>query len=229
MSTEAERAKARELAASHIAKGDPTGWFDALYRQADGDARLVPWADLKPNVHLTEWIGGLAAPPRRALVVGCGLGDDAEFLASLGWSVTAFDISGKAIEWAKKRFPGSKVEYQVADVLHAPQAWRRSFDLVVEIYTLQALPSDLRRQAIPLIAELVSAGGLLFVTARGRDESDPPGLMPWPLTEREIRAVETSGLKCQSFEDYLDRQQPPVRRFRAVFTRPSESNARGRP
>lgn len=224
MNSDPQRTLALDLAAAHVASANPLGWFEELYRQAGGDARLIPWADLGPNPHLTEWIEKLAAPPRRALVVGCGLGDDAEFLASLGWSVEAFDISQQAIHWARKRFPDSKVQYQAADIFDAPPQWHRSFDLVVEIYTLQVLPPPLRQRAIPLLVDWVSRDGLLLAAARGRDESDSPGSMPWPLTEQEIRAFENAGLRCESFEDYLDSEHPPVRRFRAVFARDGQKN-----
>ena len=204
----------------YLQQGDPLGWFDALYRKAGGQAAVIPWADLRPNAHIVEWLSSVALSPRRALVVGCGLGDDAELLASLGWSVVAFDISATAIGWARQRFPQSKVEYRVVDLFDAPGDWRRQFDLVVEAYTLQVLPSALRAEAIPLIGQWVAAAGLLCLIARGRSESDPAGQMPWPLTEAEVRAFEPAGLGCTSFEDYLDREEPSVRRFRAVFARP---------
>jgi SAM-dependent methyltransferase len=222
MSSNPHRATARELAAAHLQRGDPLGWFDALYRKADGQAAVIPWADLRPNPHLVEWLSSAALAPRRALIIGCGLGDDAELLASLGWSVVAFDISAAAIRWARERFPQSKVDYRVVDLFDAPGNWRRGFDLVVEAYTLQVLPSDLRAQSIQLVADWTAVGGLLLLIARGREESDPPGQMPWPLTEREVRAFENAGLRCESFEDYMDREEPAVRRFRALFGRVNE-------
>jgi SAM-dependent methyltransferase len=222
MNTDPHRALARELAAAHIQQGNPLGWFDALYRKADGQAAVIPWADLRPNPHLVEWLSSAALAPRRALIIGCGLGDDAELLASLGWSVVAFDISAAAIRWARERFGQSKVDYRVVDLFDAPGNWRRGFDLVVEAYTLQVLPSDLRAQAVPLIGEWISVGGLLCLIARGRSESDPTGQMPWPLTEREVRAFEQAGLDCETFQDYMDRDEPAIRRFRAVFRRARE-------
>ena len=86
------------------AKGDALGWFDALYKEADGDNGKIPWADLTPNKYLQTWAEqtNLQGNNRNALVVGCGLGDDAKFLHDLGFRVTAFDISPTAIEWAAK-------------------------------------------------------------------------------------------------------------------------------
>jgi SAM-dependent methyltransferase len=220
MNPDPVRAKTRQLAAEHVASGDPLGWFDKLYRQAGGQAGQIPWADRRPNPYLTEWLDQQTIAPRNALVVGCGLGDDAEFLASRGWTVEAFDISEEAIRWAKERFPRSKVRYQTVDLFHAPPHWHQKFDFVLEIYTLQAMPPDLRRRAMPIITEWVAPGGLLFAFSRGRDESEALGTVPWPLAESEIRAFEAAGLPCRSFEDFLDRQEPPLRRFRAVFARP---------
>jgi SAM-dependent methyltransferase len=223
MNNDTEREALRRLATEHAARGDPLGWFDALYRQANGEARHIPWAEQRPNPHLASWIGKAGLTPGRALVVGCGLGDDAEYLASLGWSVEAFDISAEAIGWAKKRFPESKVQFQAVDLFRAPTAWHRRFNLIVEIYTLQAIPAELRHKAIPVIADWVSPGGRLFTFMRGRSETDEATGPPWPLTEKEIRRFEKEGLNCASFEDYEDTYQPGVRRFRVVFARPLTS------
>src|SRR5688500_16295705 len=96
MNSNSPRAAARELAAAHVQRGDPLAWFDVLYRAAGGQASAIPWADLRPNPNLSDWLRVAALPPGRALVIGCGLGDDAELLASLGWAVVAFDISAEA-------------------------------------------------------------------------------------------------------------------------------------
>jgi SAM-dependent methyltransferase len=225
MTDDCNRALARKLAALHLGRGDPLGWFDALYRAAHRHAEKIPWADLRPNPHLVEWLDGAALAPGRALVIGCGLGDDAELLAGRGWAVVAFDVSAEAVRWARQRFQHTNVEYMSADLFAAPRAWKGAFDLVVEIFTLQALPAGVRARAAPIIARWIRPDGRLFVFARGREESDPPGEMPWPLTAGEIRAFEQQGLACRSFEDFMDQQAPPVRRFRAVFQRPRASPA----
>jgi acetylornithine/N-succinyldiaminopimelate aminotransferase len=45
------------------------------------------------------------------------------------------------------------------------------------------------------------------------------GKMPWPLTREELTASYDSGLKKESFEDYIDNEDSPIRRFRAVYRR----------
>ena len=48
-SIEERRARAQELAAQFAEKGDMVGWFDAFYREAEGNNEQIPWADLEPN------------------------------------------------------------------------------------------------------------------------------------------------------------------------------------
>src|SRR5687767_14357986 len=103
------RARAREIAAEFALRGDTVGWFDALYKESNGDTELIPWADLVPNRFFREWAekARLKGEGQTALVVGCGLGDDAKYLYDLGFKVTAFDISPTASEWAKKLYPNT--------------------------------------------------------------------------------------------------------------------------
>jgi SAM-dependent methyltransferase len=217
-----QRATARRLAQQSIAQGDAVGWFDALYRQAAGQPNAIPWADLQPNVSLVRWLNAhrVAGDRRNALVVGCGLGDDAEELVRRGFAVTAFDVSPTAIEWCGRRFPASMAKYVAADVLSPPAQWRHAFDFVVEIYTLQVLPAELRSQASQKIAECVAPGGKLFIMARGRHVGGDPGAMPWPLLKSEIEQFAEFDLVLESWEDFLDEEDPPVRRFLATFARP---------
>ena len=178
------RRRARQLAAQAAASGDPAGWFETLYAEARDGQAVVPWDDGQPNPHLTEWAATAAGrditgPGRRALVVGCGTGGDPAFLAGLGGQVTAFDVSPTAIAAARERFPGAPVDYQVADLLAPPPAWPGAFDLVAEIYTVQALYGPARAAAIQILPGLVAPGGTLLVIARATDEPGP-GPRPGP-------------------------------------------------
>lgn len=78
-----DRALARRLAADAVSNGKPLEWFETLYREAGGDASVIPWADMRVNPNLAAWLEreGVDGTGGRALVVGCGLGDDAEALA----------------------------------------------------------------------------------------------------------------------------------------------------
>jgi len=215
------RTRARELAKEFIERGDPKGWFEALYVEAGGDESAIPWANLTPNPQLVEWLGGRNGEGRRALVIGCGLGDDAEGLAARGYALTSFDISARAIAWCKQRFPHSRVNYVVADLLAPPSEWQNAFDLVVEINTLQVLPEDLRTAAMNSVVGFLADGADLLVIARGREPEEDRGAMPWPLTRSELAEFEALGLTPILFEDYLDDETPPVRRFRIHYRKPT--------
>ena len=216
-----DRTRARELAAEYIAKGDPTGWFERLYREADEGKSIVPWAELRRSPNLLNFWRDQPIPSagKTAVTVGCGLGDDAEQLAEWGFSTTAFDVSESAIQSCRRRFPDSRVEYVAADLLQPPDSWFRAFDFVLESNTLQVLPPELRARAMENAAGFVAEDGRLLVIARARDENDPRGEMPWPLTRWELNHFTEIGLRELSFEDFLDSEEPPVRRFRVVYLR----------
>jgi SAM-dependent methyltransferase len=218
---EPKRARARRLAHESLAKGDAIGWFDTLYVAADGDESQIPWADMRVNPHFASWLAARAPAGqlKRALVIGCGLGDDAEELASLGFRVTAFDVSARAIDWCRHRFPQSQVDYCEGDVLHPPTAWQAAFDFVLEIYTLQVLLDEARARAARHMAGFVAPGGTLLVVARGRLPAEDRGAMPWPLVKDELSCFESFGLETVGIEEYFDDEQPPVRRFQAEYRR----------
>ncbi len=216
-----DRTRARELAAEYLAKSDPTGWFERLYREAEEGRSVVPWAELRPNPNLLDFWKNQQVPSagKMALKIGCGLGDVAEQLAEWGFSTTAFDIAESAIRGCRRRFPDSPVQYVVADLLQPPEAWFRRFDFVLESYTLQVLPPEVRAPAMEHAADFVKEGGRLLAIARGREAHEPPGQMPWPLTRPELNHLQEIGLRELSFEDFYDRESPPVRRFRGLYTR----------
>jgi len=217
--TVTDRTRARALARESIERGDPLGWFERLYAEARRGETVVPWADLAANPYVVEWVDRETPPPGRALDVGTGLGDTAEELSRRGFEVVAFDVSKTAIAEARRRFPRSRVDYRVADVLRLPGEFAGAFDLVVECYTLQVLPPNVRAKTVAALRRTVAPAGTLLVVARAREPSEPEGHMPWPLTRYEVETIAGDELRLTSFEDFIDREEPPVRRFRAVFRR----------
>jgi SAM-dependent methyltransferase len=212
------RDHARDLARAAIARGDATGWFEQLYAESARDGFAISWVDLAPNPYLMDWLGRREEPPTgRAIVVGCGYGDDAELLASIGLDVTAFDVAPSAIARCHARFPASPVEYAVADVLAPPAQWGRAFDFVLEAYTVQVLTGWARLDCARNIGGLVAPGGTLLAVARGRLPEDPEGLMPWPLTRAELDRFAVPGLALRHLDELVEPGEPPVPRFVAEF------------
>ena len=102
----------------------------------------MPWADLSAKHKLADWLQNNPGGGKRAVDVGCGLGDNAEALAEAGYATIGFDFSGDAISWAEQRFRESDVDYHVADLFDLPTEWIGAFDLVHECYTLQSIPPE---------------------------------------------------------------------------------------
>lgn len=154
-------------------------------------------------------------------MVGCGLGDDAHALSELGLDVTAFDVSPTAIDRCRRRFPGTTVVFSVADVMSLPEGWLAAFDFVLSAYTLQVLPPELRRAAAAGVISALAPGGIALVLSRGRSDTDPTGEMPWPLTRDELMGYFVSDLGTVELSDFVDDEEPPVRRLQATFRRPA--------
>jgi len=209
----------------------PSVWaerFDSVYREASGDRGRVPWSHRKPSPSMVNWMNAEAAnhlrPGARIAVVGCGLGDDAVFLAERGYEVTGFDVSETAIEWAKRLHPEHASLFCIADLLDLPQSFVHRFDLAVEIHTLQALPPAFRAKMAAGIATLLTHGGLVLACARGRDEAvSLEGLSgpPFPLTMREMaETLAEAGLEpVGDICSYDDDNDPPIQRLRALYRR----------
>ncbi|MGH7176553.1 MAG: class I SAM-dependent methyltransferase [Tepidisphaeraceae bacterium] len=220
--SDSRRDAVRKIIEEHYQRNDPLGWFEAVYQNAQGQGEQIPWFDGQPNRHMTEWLDRQGIPATgRALVVGCGTGDDAEELHRRGFTVVAFDISRTAIDWCRKRFPESSVDYVAADLFDAPHEWAGAFDFVFEAYTLQALPRSLRGRAIRNIGRFVAPRARLLLICRGREDGEEEGSLPWPLTREEVASFESYGLRLTSFENYIEDRDGPIRRFRAVFERPA--------
>ena len=212
---EARRARARELAAEFAERGDTFGWFDAFYKEAAGDNAQIPWADLEPNRFFREWAEdvGLKGNGRKALVVGCGLGDDARYLNDLGFEVSAFDISQTAIDWAKRLSEGTGIKFEVMDLFEPFRGWLGAFDFVLEIYTIQPLPMEMRESVIVSVASFIAPNGELVVVTRGREDDEVPEQLPWPLSRRDLARFETHGLQQTDFRIMPGDEDPPIPRF----------------
>ena len=191
------------VASKYLAAGDPTGWFEELYAAGKSGRITMPFDRKQPHPLLVEWAEQhrLKGAGKNAIVVGCGLGADAEYIASRAFQTTAFDISESAIQLARERHPQSRVDYLAADLLDPPRAWQRAFDLVVEIITVQALPDPPRRQAITNISRLVGEAGKLLVIAAIHNDSHPcEPSPPWPLGRDEVEAFASDGLTLTNLE-----------------------------
>ena len=208
------------LAQAYADRGNPNGWFEEFYARAAGDIKEVYWADLKPHPLLLDWIErSPVSSGKRAITIGCGLGDDAQVLMDHGYEVIAFDISPSAIEMCRQRYPDSTVDFRVADLFAVPPEWKYGFDLVYECNTIQILQGASRGEAIQAIADLTAPRGEVIVSCRSREKGEQLDDFPLPLDRDEIAGFLRAGLSESHFVAYNDDQDPPVPHFFAVYKR----------
>ena len=153
-------------------------------------------------------------------MVGCGLGADAAYLARRRFDATGFDLSDTAIATARQRFPDSGARFELANLLDLPANWLGLFDLVVEIFTVQAMPRTVRAAATAAVRSLVAPGGTLVVIEAVADaDTDLAQGPPFPLTREEIDAFAGGVLTPRTIEPVDFPGAHGERRWLAEFRR----------
>jgi SAM-dependent methyltransferase len=203
--------------------------FEEMYVAARGESGRVPWARGHAHPLLIDWLNSeaprLVRPGSRAIVVGCGLGDDVVELVERGYDVLGIDIAPTAVRWAAKRYPACADHFVIADLLNPPGRLRRRFDLVVEVNTLQSLPPQLRSAGAAALAGLMAPRGIAVTIGRGREDHVPLDQFvspPYPFTCAELsELMSAAGLApCSCAPEpkvYEDDQDPQMLCLRAVF------------
>jgi thioredoxin reductase/SAM-dependent methyltransferase len=132
-----------------------------------------------PNGTLVNEVSDLA--PGRALDVGAGEGGDAVWLAERGWSVTASDISRRALDriTAEAAARGLRVDCKQADANAVDPFAGAVFDLVSAQYaSIPRTPDD---RAVRSLLAAVAPGGTLLVVGHDLE----------PMRERINTAVDS--------------------------------------
>lgn len=211
--------KYKEMVRDFQERDDPLGWFDSIYSDAQGDHTAVFWVDLVPNPYLLDWLeqNPLKVSGKKAIAIGCGVGDDAEAMAEHGYEVTAFDIAPSAIALCQNRYPDTKVNYLVADLFDYPKEWAEDFDLVYECNTIQVLPGKYRSKAMEAMVSLIAENAQILVSCRSRNAGEEEDAIPLPLDKEEIDGFIRLGLVEKSFLAYDDDQEPSVPHFFSTY------------
>ena len=175
-------------------------FWDQFFRQRRESGNDLDWEGL--------WTGPFLVPLREAgvrtiLELGCGTGNDAARLAGAGYSVTAIDLSGEAIEQAQARF-GSMVRFVLADMTQRLPFPDGGFDAVMSNVAMHMFPDGVTRAVFAEVGRLVRPGGLFLFHVNALE--DRPLRARWqPARELEPDYVaEESGQTMHFFsEAYL--------------------------
>jgi thioredoxin reductase/SAM-dependent methyltransferase len=142
--------------------------------EADWDRRYSGtqmWSG-NPNGALVNELDG--APPARALDVGAGEGGDALWLAARGWTVTASDISARALDRieAEAARRGLRVGLHHADANGLAAFPAEAFDLVLAMYaSIPRTPDD---RGVHNLLAAVAPGGVLLVVSHDLEPMRAP-------------------------------------------------------
>lgn len=133
--------------------------MDKIYR--DVPLEDIPWVlDIPPDA-LTQLVESGKVKPCKSIDLGCGTGNYAIYLASVGFDVTGIDISPTAIRIAEEnaKNKGVKCNFLVADVLGELDEVKEAFDFVYDWGLLHHLfPAD-RGKYVENVHRILNQGG----------------------------------------------------------------------
>ena len=168
--------------------------WDASYR-----AGPAPWDIGRPQQAVVRLAskGGLAGP---VLDAGCGTGENALCVASLGLQVLGIDVAETALEMAREKASsrGIKADFAAADAFQLERLGRR-FETVLDCGLFHTFNAEERPGYVASVAAVTEQGGTLYVLCFS-DVGLEGG--PHPVSEDELRGVFTAsrGWKIAAIE-----------------------------
>lgn len=194
---------------------EASAWFHDVYEKNKDSHGNIPWARQAVNPLLESYLHDHPTHQGKALVIGCGLGDDAKALEEAGYEVVAIDVAESALTLAQERFPNSSIRFEKQDIFDMPEMYHEHFDFVFEAFTIQSLPIEFREKMIEAVSNTVAPKGKLLIVAHKRDQHfDGP---PWPLEEIEVVMFQEHGLKELTFELHEEASKISSNKFRVLY------------
>ncbi|MEU5627195.1 class I SAM-dependent methyltransferase [Streptomyces tendae] len=160
--------------------------FEKLYQDGEKIGPLMPWniGGPQPAVRAICEDGGFRG---HVLDLGCGLGDNALYLASQGHQVSAVDISEVAVECGRKKARDYEltVDFQVADAFSLTNSGTR-YDVILDSAFFHTVPEGEIPRYTELLRALCEEGAELHLFTFSKELTpDYPG--PRRISEAELR------------------------------------------
>ena len=177
-------------------------YFDALYAYSLKGAH---WDTGRPQPEFVQ-LAQSSEIRGDILDLGCGTGENAIYLAGLGYEVWGIDHSEVAVERArsKARGRGIDVTWIVGHALNLAQLGRK-FDTVIDCGLFHQLGAGKRRSLSQSLASVLKSGGTYLAL------SDRPGVTGGPgVTREEILATFQEGWRVnyirEAKKERIDRE-----------------------
>src|SRR5262245_15119930 len=156
--------------------------WDASYH--DGPP---PWDIGQPQPAIVRLAseGGFAGA---VLDAGCGTGENALHLASLGLRVLGVDVAQTALAIAREKAEvrGIDAEFVTADAFQLGRLGRM-FETVLDCGLFHSFDGDERRGYVASLASVTERGATLYVLCFS--DADPDIRGPHPISQKELRAA----------------------------------------
>jgi 2-polyprenyl-3-methyl-5-hydroxy-6-metoxy-1,4-benzoquinol methylase len=168
--------------------------FDALYRgESPGEGvpamATPPWDTKAPKENVVAWHEG-GWVHGDVLDIGCGLGDNAIYLARQGFNVTGLDISPTALITAERRAKdaGVSVTFATTDSTKL-EGYTEAFDTVVDSGMFHCLDDDGKRSYAAAAHRATRPGATLLLSCFS-DANPTDDEWPRPaVSEQTLRDV----------------------------------------
>ena len=196
-------------------KKEATRW-ERIY--ADQEVETLPWyyPGLDPDFAGALERYGIGGGD--VLDLCTGPGTQAMALAERGFSVTAMDIAGTAVEKAciRARDEGLDIVFHRDDILVSHLD--RTFDLVFDRGCFHVFPRDKRREYVPAVSRLIRPGGYLMLKCFSHLETRPEG--PYRIAPSEIEELFSPGYDILTIQHTTfsgDNLKPPPKALFCVM------------
>lgn len=186
--------------------------YDDRYKKIHTETSLA-WAGDRPSPSIENLLNKYGATKKsKILEIGCGEGQNAINLISLGYNIEASDISAEAIKWCKQKAKEKGIDenhFYVMDILK--NNLKMKYDFIYSVAVLHMLVDDKdRHKFLKFVHNHLTDEGKAFIIVMGdgketrrSDISKAFELAERPFADKVVR-VATTSCRIVTWDEYLN-------------------------